>query len=305
MRKEIKYKNISWLDITRPDENDIKFLRTHFKFHPVILSEILPPSFLPQIKLFNKKYLYLVIYYPIYDKNKRETKPRELDVIITKNTLITSHYQSILPLTALWDKAVLYEDQKKMLLGRGTAFLLFFILESIAKNCLIKINRIEQRINNIGNQIFKNKEKELVHEISFVKRDILDFYRIIGPQKNVIEKISTITEEFWGEKISPYFSELTGLFSIVWNQLDTFKDTIRNLEETNNSILSTKINEVMKVLTIFSAIILPLNLLASLFGMNLRFLPFADSPMSFVFFLIIMLIMFFVMMFFFKRKNWL
>ena len=76
MRKEIKYKNISWIDIQQPDENDVKFLRTNFKFHPVVLSEIIPPSFFSQIKLFNKNYLYLVIYYPVFDKAKRETKPR-------------------------------------------------------------------------------------------------------------------------------------------------------------------------------------------------------------------------------------
>jgi magnesium transporter len=309
MRKEIKYKGINWVDIQQPDENDVKFLRTSFKFHPVVLSEIIPPSFFPQVKLFNKNYIYLVIYYPVFDKAKRETKPRELDILITKNSVLTSHYQTILPLQSIFDEAALYEDKSKKYLGQGTAFLLFYILESITKNCIIKINRIEQKINEVEGEIFKNKDKnkerELVQEISILKRDILDFHRIIWPQKKVFQELPVIADEFWGKEIGPYFSEVSGIFTIIWTQLETFKDTIANLEETNNSILSTKINEVMKILTIFSVIMLPLTFISSLFGMNLDFLPFAENPFCFPFLVFLMLLLSFSMIFYFKKKKWL
>jgi len=228
-----------------------------------------------------------------------------LDIIITKNAVITSHYQTILPLQSIFDEAALYEDKSQKFLGQGTAFLLFYILETITKNCIIKINRIEQKINSIGEDIFKNKERELVQEISILKRDILDFYRIIGPQKKIFHELSVISEEFWGKEIGPYFSEITGLFTIIWTQLDTFKDTIKNLEETNNSILSTKISEVMKILTIFSVIMLPLTFISSMFSMNLSFLPLTDNPLSFPFLVVLMLILSLSMIFYFKKKKWL
>jgi len=304
MRQTIKYKNTTWIDIYQPDKEDLEFLRTHFKFHPITLSELIRPSFFPQVRLFGRRYLYLVIYYPVYDKVKRETRPRELDIIVTKNTIITSHYQSILPLKAIWDKCVLYEDQKKKYLGQGSSLLLFYILKGILKNCLLKVNRIEQKIDSIEQEIFQNKEKEMVQEISFVKTDIIDFYRIIEPQKDVMESLPFIAEEFWGEEVSPYFSEVIGTFGIIWNQLETFKDTITGLEETNNSLLSTKINEVIKVLTIFSVILMPLNLLASMLGMNLINLPFAHHPWGFWLISFIMAGIAIAMILYFKKKRW-
>ncbi|KPJ56193.1 hypothetical protein AMJ49_05480 [Parcubacteria bacterium DG_74_2] len=304
MIKTIKYKKITWIDIERPDEKDIEYLRTNFNFHPIILAELIPPSYFSKVKKYDN-YIYFIFYYPFYHNIKRQTRARELDVLITKNVLITSHYQPIVPLKAVWDACNLYKEEKEKYLTQGTGFLLYSILDKTFSECLLKLNRIEKRIGFVENEIFAGKEKEMVKEISIVKRDIIDFYRIIEPQKSVINSLVSEGGKFWGRKFLPYFSNLASSFGVCWNRIRNFQDIIKALEETNNSLLTNKINEIVKILTIFSVIVFPLTLLASIFGMNTKYLPLVGIKGDFWIVLGIMGIGTLFMLGLFKKKKWL
>ena len=294
---------MTWIDIERPDEKDIEYLRTNFNFHPIILAELIPPSYFSKVKRYDN-YIYSIFYYPFHDKVKRETRARELDVLITKNVLITSHYQPIAPLKAVWDMCNLYEEEKEKYFKQGTGFILFSILDKILDRCTLKLNRIEKRIGFIEKEVFEGKEKEMVKEISIIKRDIIDFYRIIEPQKPIIESLSSEGEKLWGKKILPYFSSLTSSFGVCWNRIKSFQDIIKNVEETNNSLLSAKINEIIKILTIFSVIVFPLTLLTSVFGMNTQYLPIVGLENDFWIIFSIMVVSALFMLTIFKKKKW-
>ncbi len=304
MIKTIKYKKITWIDIQRPEEKDIEYLQTNFNFHPVILSELIPPSYFSKVKKYDN-YIYFIFYYPFHHYIKRQIRARELDVLITKNVLITSHYQPIAPLKAVWDACNLYKQERKKYLGQGTGFLLYSILDKSFSECLLKLNRIEKRIAFVENEIFAGKEKEMVKEISIIKREIVDFYRIIEPQRPVIDSLVIEGEKFWGKRLTPYFSNLASYFGVCWNRIRNFQDTIKVLEETNNSLLTNKINEIIKVLTIFSVIVFPLTLLAAIFGMNTTYLPFVGYKYDFWIVLGIMFAGVLFMLGIFKKKKWL
>jgi len=299
----IRYKNTTWIDIIKPTKEDIKYLKDNFKFHPVVLNEIIPPSYFPKVKNY-RSYLFQVFYYPVYNKITRETDPRELDILVTKDTLITVHYQTILPLKALWDRCNLYDTEKKKYFTQGSGFLLFNLLSKIFDQCLLKLNRIDRRIEFIEKEIFQGRERKMVEEISIVKRDIIDFYRIIEPQKSIVESLVFEGEKFWGEEIVPYFSDLLSSFGLIWNQLKNYRETIEALQQTNDSLLTTKINDIIKVLTIFSVIVFPLTLLASIFGMNTKFLPFVGWPGDFWIILGIMFLGVIVMIIYFRKRRW-
>ena len=304
MRNIIRGPKITWIDIQDPTEQDIKYLKEKFNFHPLVLEELLPPSHRPKVERY-PNYLYMIFYYPIYSKEKRETRPRELDIIITKNTIITSHYHSILPIKALFDRCNLYAKARKRYMSQNSGLLLYHILNGLWKNCLTKLVRVDERIDEIETEIFRGQEKEMVLEISLVKTDIINFWRIIEPQKEILDSLSEEGTRFFGKELSHYFSDLLGTFGQAWNALKTYKETILALEDTNQSLLSSKINEIMQILTIFSVIFLPLTLLASIWGMNIPDMPFTFSNTGFWSILAIMAVLLGIMILYFRKKKWL
>ena len=302
MRRIIKGPKVTWVDIQDPTQVDVNYLKENFNFHPLILGELIPPGHRPKVEQYNN-YLFMIFYYPVYSKENRETRPRELDIIVTKNVLITSHYRSILPLKNIFDNCNIKPGLRKKYMSWSAGFLLFSILSSIWKSYMIKLDRINSKIEMIENRMFKGEERKMVREISVVKMDIINFWRIIEPQVEILNSLSKEGTIFFGEKFSPYFSDILGTAGQAWNSLKTFKETILALEDTNQSLLSTKTNEVIRVLTVFSVILLPLTLIASIWGMNVN-LPFSDSALGFGIILLIMLFSMFFLVFYFRKKRW-
>jgi len=304
MRRIIKGPKVTWVDIQDPTPEDVQFLKKKFKFHPLVLGEIIPPGHRPKVERYHD-YLFMILYYPVYSKEKRETRPRELDIIVTKNTIITSHYHSIIPLKALFDTCNLYKESRKSYMSKGAGYLLFYILSGFWKNCLVKLDRINKKLDEIEREMFQGKEKEMVKEISLVKTDIINFWRIIEPQKEILESLAKEGASFFGPSLIPYFSDILGTYGSALNTIKTFKETILALEDTNQSLLETKTNEIMKVLTVFSVILLPLTLIASIWGMNFQYLPFSQSPSGFWKMAGIMGLVMVLTIGFFRKKGWL
>jgi len=305
MRQVIKSPKFTWIDITNPDHRDVRFLKKKFGFHPLVLDELINPSPRPRVEQY-KNYLFMVAFYPMYSTKTRETTMRELNIIAGKRVMVTSHYQTIPPLKNLFDSCRFHPEAKKSYISEGTGQMLYYILSSFWKNCFKKLEKIDVRINNIQKDIFAGKEKEMVLEISLVKTDIINFWRIIEPQKEVLESLSNEGLSFFGKNLLPYFSDLLGIYEQVHNNLETHKETILALEDTNQSLLSTRINEIMRILTVFSVILLPLTLIASVWGMNFPLsLPWTSSPIGFWIICGTMLVLTVSMILYFRKKKWL
>jgi magnesium transporter len=305
MKQEIKTPKFTWIDINNPTEHDIKYLKKKFKIHPLVLDELINPSPRPRAESY-KDYVFMVLFYPIYNIKTRETSSRELNIIVTKNAIITSHHETIPPLKTLFDNSRFDKQYQKTYLSEETKHLLYYILSAFWQNCFTKLEKIDKRINDIEKHIFSGKEKEMVLEISLVKTDIINFWRIVEPQKEVLESLLKEGLEFFGQTFVPYFSDILGTYERVANTLERAKETILALEDTNQSLLSTRINEIMKILTILSVVMLPLTLLASIWGMNFpNSLPLTNSPIGFWSISFLMLVVLFVMVFYFKKKKWL
>lgn len=305
MKQEIKAPKFTWIDINNPTEHDIKYLKKKFKIHPLVLDELIHPSPRPRVERY-KNYVFMVLFYPIYNIKTRETSSRELNIIVSQRAIITSHHETIPPLKTLFDNSRFDKQSQKTYLSEETGQLLYYILSAFWQNCFKKLEKIDKRINDIEKHIFSGKEKEMVLEISLVKTDIINFWRIIEPQKEVLESLLKEGLEFFGQTLLPYFSDILGTYERVSNTLERAKETILALEDTNQSLLSTRINEIMKILTILSVVMLPLTLLASIWGMNFpKSLPLSNSPMGFWSISFLMLVVLIVMVFYFKRKKWL
>jgi len=303
MRNIISCPKVTWIDIQDPSPEDVEYLRRNFGFHPLVLGELIPFGHRSKVEC-HKNYLFMTFYYPVHSKERRETRQREIDIIVTRDTLVTCHYKSILPLKALFDKCNLYPELKKRYMGWSAGFLLFLLISSLWKSTLTKLDRVNIRLETIEREMFQEKEKEMVREISLVKTDIINFWRIVEPQGETLESLSREGTNFFGQRFAPYFTDIIGTYGKSWNALKTYKETILALEDTNQSLLSTKTNEVIQVLTVFSVVMLPLTLVASIWGMNVR-LPLSDSPVGFWVIALAMATLMCLLVIFFRRRKWL
>lgn len=304
MRNIIKGPNVTWIDIQDPHKEDIEYLQKEFNFHHLVLDQLIPPSWSTKVEAF-PDHLLLILFSPSYNREKRESRPRELDIIVTKDILITSHYNSIVPLKEILNQCNLYEEEKEKWMAQGTGYLLHHVLHALWEDCSSKVNKIDQKLTRIEESIFQGKEQEMLKEISIVKADIIDFWKIVRPQKGLFTSLRDISGEFFGSQLTPYFSHMRNHWARVASSLLAQKDTVEAFEDTNNALLSHKTNEIVKVLTVFSVIVLPLVILSQIFGMNTSSLPFQDNPKGFWIIMTVMILGMLTFFLYFKKKKWL
>ncbi|MDP4007043.1 MAG: magnesium transporter CorA family protein [bacterium] len=303
MRNVLEHGGITWVDIQDPTKEDVEYLRANFSFHPVVLDQLLPPSWGTKVEQF-ASHIFFVLFFPVYSKERRDTRPRELDIIVADKVLVSSHYNTIIPLKGLFDECNIYEELREKHMGKGVGFLLHHLLRRILEDCSGKVRRINQKLTLIEESVFEGKEREMLKEIAFAKADILNFWRIVRPQKGAFTSLRDISSVFFGEHLTPYFSHLRNHWARIMSDLIAYKETIKALEETNNALLTDKTNEIVKLLTIFAVIVFPLSLLAGIFGMNTTYLPIVGLPGDFWIVTGLMATGTFIMIVLFKKKKW-
>ena len=305
MRTIIKHKNLTWIDIINPTEADIKYLRRKFKLHPLTIKRIIPSVYHPDLDFF-KNYISIILHYFTSDKGSGEAKIHEFDIICGKNYLITNHYYEKSPLSLDFEECLKGETKKREeYMGKGISFFLFMVLNTFLRKKLKKADGIEDEIEEVEREIFLERERKVVKKILHLKRKIINLWRIVKPQRVIFDSLRIVGPKFFGETAKPYFSVLFRTHRRIENALITAKETIESLEETNHILVSLKMNEIIKILTIFSVILLPLTLLASIWGMNTNFLPFEKSMFDFWLIMGLMAIVLAGMIFYFKLRKWL
>ncbi len=299
----IKSQKITWVEIKNPKEKDILWLKKNFNLHPLVVNNLLPPLDYPKLENFGN-YFFLVLFYPFFNRKTFQTIPFELDIIVSKNYIITLHYKDIVPLKKIFDKCNLYEEVKKEYFKEGTGKLLYEIVKETLSACFPKLVHIKENIKNAEKMIYKSKNKEAVSQISLINRDIIGFQQIIKPQECILKRLVDEGKLFFKKKATPYFQSLVSFYEQVKDMLDSLSQSLSDLDSTNQSLLTTRTNEIIKLLTIFSVIVFPLTLLAGVFGMNTHYLPLVGTAYDFWIIIGIMLGGVFLMLTIFKLKKW-
>lgn len=299
----IKHRHITWIDFEDPQDDDITYLQENFDIHPLAIEELVTPTYQPKVVQYDGC-LFLSIHIPLFDVEHRTTYPGELDIILTRDHLITSHRQSIYQLTQFFESLEKSEGKRRLFLNTTPAHLLHHLIEILLNSCFPRLNHIGQKLDHIEAQVFAEKEKEMVFEISVLKRDILNFRRTLKPQRSILESIIQKEHPFVPQDIKIYFQDLIGTNVRLWNILESQKETIEALEATNNSLLSSKLDLTMKVLTIFSAILLPMTVYSNMLAMSAQ-IPFGNNPHAFWIHSGFMALLSLLTILVFKLKKWL
>lgn len=301
--KIIQHKKIIWIDFENPQQDDITYLQENFNIHPLAIEELVTPTYQPKVVQY-ENCLFLSIHIPLFDVVHRTTYAGELDIILTSDHLITSHRESIYQLVKFFEEMEKSEGKRRASLEKTPAHLLHHLVEILLNSCFPRLDHINKKLDFIETQVFAEKEKEMVFEISVLKRDILNFRRTLKPQRSIIESIITKEHPLIPAETKIYFQDLIGTNIRLWNILESQKETIEALEATNNSLLSNKLDLTMKVLTMFSAILLPMTVYSNMLAMSAQ-IPFGHSPNAFWIHTTLMALLSLITITIFRIKKWL
>ena len=298
----LKNHGLTWIDIQNPKETDIQYLKSNYDFHNLVTDELTRETLRPKVDKY-KRYFYLVLHFPLFNKKERKTYPQELDFIITKDTLITSHFTRFDVLDDFFDKLKKDEGLKEQYLKNDAAHLFHQLVTILFNFALRELDHIKINIDKIEEEIFNGRQDDMVQEISIIRRDVINFRRIIMPQHSVLESLVEAGSEYFGVETSHYFAGLVGKYLLVWNHLENQKEAIESLHDTNESLLTTKTNKTIKTLTLVAALLLPLTLISQIFFVQLNS-PFKNES-SFVASIITIIIIAITLLAIFKKKKWL
>ncbi len=303
-RKESSINGIRWINVEKPSADDLKFIAELFDFHPFITESIVAPTLHPLAELFSD-HLFLILHFPLIERNREPNHVVEVDCLITKNLLVTITYMPFENLDIIFKSVQKSITLKKQLSGKHSDFLVYYIVDRLFKKQFEDLDFFEREITRIENMIFKEDERITVEDIAHTRKDIIDFRRPLKPQVTVLNSfIEKVTYLYGKKSMGPYWADLLTSEDRIRNIIDNQKETLDVLYQTNESLISSKLSHIIAVLTIFSAIILPLNLVSSIWGMNQRVMPLRDGPNDFLILIGIMATVTVLLLLYFRKNRW-
>ena len=260
---------LRWINIERPGPIDRAWLEEHFEFHALDYEDVASRNQRPKIDEYDD-YLFIVLHFPVFDKAVGRLNAAELDMFVGPDFLITLPSRPIPPVDYLFERCSASEEVRQGLMSKGPGYLLYKIVDDSFDYCFPMLRKMGNKLERIEEQIFEGRSEEVVRDISNAKQEIINFRKIIRPQRAVLRDLERTKHRYLAEDLELYFDDINDASERIWDMLETYKEKVEALEETNESVLSHRTNDALRALTSISLILLPLTLIASVFGMNVR-----------------------------------
>jgi magnesium transporter len=305
--ESVTSEELTWINIEQPTRQETDYLAQNYPFHPLDLDDCLSRIQRPKIDVYDD-YLFLVFHFPVFNPEARVTTPSQVSVFIGQDYLITLHKGDLKPLVKLFNQCQTDEEIRQEHFGQGSGYLLYRVLDRLVDYCLPILNKIGGNIEEVEDSLFASKGiPKAIEELSVLRRDVISFRRIIWPMRAVIGGMEPKVRRFTQMDMEVYFGDMTDHVDKIWDALDEYKEIIEGLNDTHDSLISYRVNDILRVLTILATIGTVLTVVASFYGMNVA-LPGGSNPgggpLTWLVLLLVMLALMGGMLFYFHRKHW-
>jgi magnesium transporter len=302
---ELSAAGLTWIHVDAPDAGTAQALADRFGWHPLDVEDILSRRERPKVDDYAEEgYLFAVLHFPVYDKALRRLDAGELDVFLGPDYLVTIANVELLPVTRLFARCTEDEALRDRLFSRGSGRLLYEVLDDLFDYCYPILDKIGHKLGVLRDEVFEGRSEEVVRDISDVKQEIISYRKIIRPERSTLRLLERQVERFLPEELELYFDDLVDASERIWEYLDNYKEVVEALEDTNESVIQHRQNDVLRVLTVFSVVLLPLTLITGFFGMNVRF-PGFETAWAFWLIFVGMVVTLAGLLAFFRLKRWL
>ena len=300
---QIKETGFTWVYINNPEEQSIEYLKKKYKFHHLDLEDCLSENQRPKIDDY-ENYLFIVLQVPVRTGRKKQINSSELNIFIGQNFVVTLHEENPI-LMRIFEECRKSKKTRDNYMGKGSGYFLYMITNELFESCFPLLDDESRQVNEMEKDVFdENYNKDRLKEILMVKKDIINFRRIIMPERAIIAQLEHKNKKFLPENLDVYFDDIVDKIEKMWNNLENLQELVISLQETNESIISHNTNNVIKILTVLSVVILPLTFITGFYGMNVRNLPFAETPHATLVVSVIITAVAIAMIVYFKFKKW-
>lgn len=293
---------VSWINIYGlHDLNFVKKLGEIFELHPLLLEDVLNTDQRPKMEEFDNC-LFLVLKMLRYDKEQKIIVSEQLSLIMGSTWLITFQEQPGDVFEPVRDRI---RKQKGRIRATGTDYLTYALLDTVVDNYISIIERFGDQIEDIENEVLSDPKPAVMEKISQFRGEMNYLRKTIRPVREALIQLLKSDSEFVQDKTIPFIKDLLDLTTQATEAIDTYREMLSDQLNIYNSSISNRMNEIMKVLTIFAAIFIPLTFIAGIYGTNFEYLPELHFKYSYFIFWGVMITVAIVMLGYFKRKGWL
>jgi magnesium transporter len=302
---ELNAAGLTWIHLDAPDLTLAQDLAARFGWHPLDVEDVMSKRQRPKVEEYvDEGYLFAVLHFPIYDRNIQRLNAAELDTFVGPDYLVTLPTVELLPVTRLFRRCEEDEVFRQQLFSRGSGRLFYEVLDDLFDYCFPILDKIGHKLDALEDDVFEGRSDAVVRDISNVKQEIISYRKIVKPERATLRVLERRIERFLPEDLELYFDDLVDAAERIWDILDNYKEVVEALEDTNESVISHRQNDVLRILTVFSVVMLPLTLLSGIFGMNVHFPAFGTAEAFWVI-LGIMFVTLVGLLGFFRYKRWL
>jgi len=294
---------LRWINIPRPRPVDRAWLEEHYDFHPLDYEDVFSRNQRPKIDEYDE-YLFIVLHFAKYDKQVGRLNAAELDIFVGSDFVITLPNDDLQPLDYLFERARTREDLRDQLFAKGPGFLLYKIVDDSVDASFPMLRKVGNKLERLEDEIFEGRAEDIVRDLSNAKQEIINFRKIVRPQRTVLRDLERTKQKVFAEELDVYFDDIVDASERIWDMLENFKEVVEGLESTNESVISHRVNDILRVLTAISVVVLPLTLVASIWGMNVK-VPWEDQVEGFVVVVVAMVLMLCGMLAYFRHRRWL
>jgi magnesium transporter len=293
---------VIWVDMESPDEADERVLLNVFQFHPLTVEDCRENRHYPKIEEF-PGYLYFIVHGVTADISPDRFNTIELDGFLGPNYVITYHHDTFRSIHNV--KQLLRTSPVSC--QRGPAFLLHQILDQVVDFYSPVLDDFDDRVDRLEQEIFdmKRPNNQILAQIQDLKRGVLRLRRISTKQMDILLRMSRGEFSLIPDEMRPFYRDVYDHLVRVVDLSESYRDLIGGSLDAYLSVVSNRMNEIMKVLTIFSAIMLPLTFIAGIYGMNFDNMPELHSRFGYYGTLVVMGVVAIGMLIFFWRRGWL
>lgn len=293
---------VTWLNITGIHNIDIiKKVGKHFGIHPLVLEDIAHAYQRPKIKDF-EKYTFMILKMIYHDQNKRDIITEQISLIIGKNFVISFQETEGDIFNPIRERL---RDEKDKIRENGSDYLAYSLIDSIVDNYFAVLEIVGEQIENLEKEVVEKATSSTLHRIHIIKRDLIQMRKSVWPLREVISHIERGESRIFKKSTEIYLKDIYDHTIQIVDTVETFRDMATGMIDIYLSSISNKMNEVMKVLTIFATIFIPLTFITGIYGMNFKFMPELEWQHGYFVTLGVMAVVAIILMIYFARKKWL
>ena len=305
--------NLLWVNIEKPTREKMDTVAKRFALHELNIEDSLSKNQLPKIDRYDD-HIFIILQFPTTQKEKSFQRFSQLSLFVGRNFLITIHQGDLKPLVELFLSCKTDEHNKQNIMGNSAGYLLHSILDSLVDDLLHILMKIIGNIDDIEDAVFDDKIA-VVKEIATLRREITTLRRVVLPLKRImveitsrdVKKFSSNAEE---EDLISYFDDVNDHILKVIEALEEAKETIEIYKDSDFMLSTEKTNKILSFLTILFTLSIPLTVIGTFFGMNVR-IPFRTNSSNIitdyipvVIILIVSIGSVILMIWLFKRLGW-